>query len=159
MQFIVYYVVWEDCNVSGLSAKIDFYLVSIKLKTREICRLVESSSEYIQDINLCIDNIMLYLSIDSKIFQSKALRVPCAENWEFDIFCRLSDNGALYCTTELIWTCGGWQRGSISLNVPECLQTQCVFEMCNLEIWRIHTFTCSGQQNIYVAIRVPTIAL
>jgi len=51
---------------------------------------------------------MLGLSIDSKICQSNALVVPYAENLEFDIFCRLSDNGALYSTSELIWTGGGW---------------------------------------------------
>lgn len=124
----------KDCNVSVLSEKIDFYLVSIKLKTREICRLVEISSEYIQDICVCIDNIMLCLSIDSRICQSNALVVSYAENWEFDIFCRLSDNGALYSTSELIWTGGGWQSGSIAVNVPECLQTHCVFDLCTLEI-------------------------
>lgn len=77
---------------------------------------------------------MLCLSIDSKICQSNALVVPYTENLEFDIFCRLSDNGSLYSTTELIWTGGGWQSGSITANVPECLQTYCVFDLCTLEI-------------------------
>jgi len=124
IKFIVYYVVGEDCNVSVLSAKIDFYLA----------RLVETSSEYVQGICVCMDNIMLCLSIDSRVCQSNALVVPCAENWEFDIFCRLSDNGALYSTSELIWTGGGWQSGSITVNIPECLQTQCIYDLCSLEI-------------------------
>ena len=83
---------------------------------------------------MCMDNIMLGLSIDSKICQSNALVVPYAENLEFDIFCRLSDNGALYSTSELIWTGGGWLCGSITVNVPECLQTHCVVDLCTLEI-------------------------
>jgi len=87
-----------------------------------------------QNICVCMRNIMLCLSIDSRICQSNALVVSCAENWEFDIFCRLIDNGALYSTSELIWRGGGWQSGSITVNVPECLQTQCVFDLCTLEI-------------------------
>jgi len=56
---------------------------------------------------VCMDNIMLCLAIDKRICQSIALVVPCAENWDFDILYRLSDNGALYFTSELIWTGGG----------------------------------------------------
>jgi len=60
---------------------------------------------------------MLCLAIDPRICQNNALVVLCAENWDFHIFCRLSDNGAVYSTSEMIWTGGGWQSGSITVNV------------------------------------------
>ena len=66
-----------------------------------------------------VDNTMVCLAIDPRICQTDVLVVPCAENLDFDIFCRLIDNGAFYSTGELIWTGGGWQSDSITVNVPE----------------------------------------
>ena len=75
-----------------------------------------------------MESIILCSSTDSSICQSDAVVVPSAAYWEFAFFCRLSDNGGFYSTSELMWTGGGCQSGSIMVNVPECLQTHCVFD-------------------------------